>query len=137
MERKVKERRKMIVIRGIRGATTVEHDTESEVISAVEQLMEEIIRANDIDPEMVASVFFSATDDIHSVFPAKAIRNIEGWTYVPVTCMKEIPVTGSLPHCIRVMMHVNTSKGQQEIHHVYQAGAISLRPDLTKNYKCR
>lgn len=120
------------MIRGIRGATTVESDTEMEVISAVEKLMAEIIQANEVDPDMVASVFFSATEEIRSVFPAKALRKFEGWTYVPVTCMKEIPVSNSLPFCIRVMIHVNTTKSQKEIQHVYQAGATVLRPDLTK-----
>lgn len=120
------------MIRGIRGATTVERDTEMEVISAAEKLMAEIIQVNEIDPDMVASVFFSATEEIRSVFPAKALRKFEGWTYVPVTCMKEIPVSNSLPFCIRVMIHVNTTKSQKEIHHVYKAGATVLRPDLTK-----
>ncbi|MCP1494328.1 chorismate mutase [Peribacillus frigoritolerans] len=120
------------MIRGIRGATTVESDTEMEVISAVEKLMAEIIQVNEIDPDMVASVFFSATEEIRSVFPAKALRKFKGWTYVPVTCMKEIPVSNSLPFCIRVMIHVNTTKSQKEIQHVYQAGATVLRPDLTK-----
>ncbi|MDO7488281.1 chorismate mutase [Peribacillus sp. NPDC096622] len=120
------------MIRGIRGATTVERDTEMEVISAVEKLMGEIIQVNEIDPDMVASVFFSATEEIRSVFPAKALRKFEGWTYVPVTCMKEIPVSNSLPFCIRVMIHLNTTKSQKEIQHVYQAGATVLRPDLTK-----
>ncbi|AMM93680.1 chorismate mutase [Peribacillus simplex] len=118
------------MIRGIRGATTVEKDSEMEVIAAVEKLMAEIIQVNEIDPDMVASVFFSATDEIRSVFPAKALRKFEGWTYVPVTCMKEIPVSNSLPFCIRVMIHVNTAKSQKEIQHVYQAGATVLRPDL-------
>ncbi|MED3834879.1 chorismate mutase [Peribacillus frigoritolerans] len=120
------------MIRGIRGATTVESDTEMEVISAVEKLMAEIIQVNEVDPDMVASVFFSATEEIRSVFPAKALRKFEGWTYVPVTCMKEIPVSNSLPFCIRVMIHVNTTKSQKEIQHVYQAGATVLRPDLTR-----
>lgn len=120
------------MIRGIRGATTVESDTEMEVISAVEKLMAEIIQVNEVNPDMVASVFFSATEEIRSVFPAKALRKFEGWTYVPVTCMKEIPVSNSLPFCIRVMIHVNTTKSQKEIQHVYQAGATVLRPDLTK-----
>lgn len=120
------------MIRGIRGATTVESDTEMEVISAVEKLMAEIIQVNEVDPDMVASVFFSATEEIRSVFPAKALRKFQGWTYVPVTCMKEIPVSNSLPFCIRVMIHVNTTKSQKEIQHVYQAGATVLRPDLTK-----
>ncbi len=120
------------MIRGIRGATTVEKDIESEVVNAVEKLMIEMIAANQIDPEMVASVFVSATDDIRSVFPAKALRSMDGWKYVPVTCMAEIPVENSLKQCIRVMLHLNTTKSQEEIQHIYQAGAKVLRPDLTK-----
>lgn len=120
------------MIRGIRGATTVERDTESEVVAAVENLMNEMIAANEIDPEKVASVFVSATDDIRSIFPAKALRSMAGWQYVPVTCMAEIPVENSLKLCIRVMLHLNTTKSQEEIQHIYQAGAKVLRPDLTK-----
>lgn len=120
------------VIRGIRGATTVEHDTETEVLAAVDELMTEMIAANNIEPDDVASVFFSATDDIRSVFPAKGLRNREGWRYVPVTCMAEIPVEYSLKLCIRVMLHVNTQKTQKEIQHIYQAGATVLRPDLAE-----
>lgn len=120
------------MIRGVRGATTVEQDSETEVLAAVKELMSEMIAANQIDPEMVASVFISATDDIQSVFPAKALRSIDGWKYVPVTCMAEIPVEKSLKFCIRVMLHLNTEKSQAEIHHIYQAGAKVLRPDLVK-----
>lgn len=119
------------MIRGIRGATTVEQDTEEEVLAAVDQLMTEIIAVNEIDPNEVASVFVSATDDIHSVFPAKGLRSREGWKYVPVTCMAEMDVEHALTLCIRIMLHVNTIKSQQEIHHIYQAGAVVLRPDLT------
>lgn len=120
------------MIRGVRGATTVAQDTETEVLAAVEKLMIEMINANQIDPEMVASVLISVTDDIQSVFPAKALRSMDGWRYVPVTCMAEIPVENSLKLCIRVMLHLNTTKSQEEIQHIYQAGAKVLRPDLTK-----
>ena len=120
------------MIRGVRGATTVEQDTETEVVVAVENLMTEMIAANEIDPAMVASVFVSATDDIRSVFPAKALRSMDGWRYVPVTCMAEIPVENSLKLCIRVMLHLNTTKSQAEIQHIYQAGAKVLRPDLAE-----
>lgn len=120
------------MIRGVRGATTIAQDTEVEVLEAVEKLMIEMIDANQIDPEMVASVLISVTDDIRSVFPAKALRSMDGWKYVPVTCMAEIPVENSLQLCIRVMLHLNTTKSQEEIQHIYQAGAKVLRPDLTK-----
>lgn len=120
-----------MVIRGIRGAITIEENTESQIVEATEKLIREIISKNDIEADNVASVFISATDDINAAFPAKALRLIEGWTYVPVTCMREIPVANSLEKCIRVMLHINTDKSQADIHHIYLEKAIRLRPDLS------
>lgn len=119
------------MIRGVRGATTVPADSEKEILHAVEKLLEEMIDLNQINPEDVASVFISMTEELSAAFPAKAIRRFSGWTYVPVVCMREIPVTGSLPFCIRVMLHLNTDKSQKEIQHVYHGEAVLLRPDLT------
>lgn len=118
------------MIRGIRGAITIKENTESDIVKATEKLIRELIVKNDIEADNVASVFISATEDIDAAFPAKALRLIEGWTYVPVTCMREIPVANSLEKCIRVMLHINTEKKQADIHHVYLEKAISLRPDL-------
>nr|WP_249365492.1 chorismate mutase [Cytobacillus citreus] len=120
----------MSVIRGVRGATTVNDDNEIEIVQATEILLRKMIEENEIEAELVASVFISVTEDITAVFPAKAMRLIEGWKYVPVMCMREIPVASSLPKCIRVMIHVNTNIPQKEISHIYLGGAISLRPDL-------
>ncbi|WP_163183544.1 chorismate mutase [Neobacillus sedimentimangrovi] len=120
------------MIRGVRGATTVSANTEEEILSAAQELLMKLIEVNHIHPDSVASVFISTTEDINAVFPAKVLRNFEGWTYVPVMCMREIPVPNSLSKCIRVMMHVNTNKPQNEIHHVYLKGAKVLRPDLGK-----
>ncbi|MDZ5712008.1 chorismate mutase [Jeotgalibacillus haloalkalitolerans] len=118
------------MIRGIRGATTVDHDQQESIVNATFSLLEDMIEKNNIDPEDTASVFISTTDDINSVFPAKALRKLEGWEYVPVMCMSEIPVKDALPFCIRVMVHVNTPKKQKEIQHVYHHEAVKLRPDL-------
>lgn len=121
------------MIRGIRGAITVNENNDTEIINATEQLLRKMIEDNNtIDPNSVASVFISVTGDLSAAFPAKAMRLIDGWTYVPVMCMTEIPVPSSLEKCIRVMMHVNTNVPQEEINHIYLGGAISLRPDLTK-----
>ncbi|MCG6197445.1 chorismate mutase, partial [Anoxybacillus sp. LAT_38] len=60
----------------------------------------------------------------------QAARLLDGWQYVPLMCAREIPVPGSLPRCIRVMMHVNTDKAASEIHHVFMRDAVKLRPDL-------
>lgn len=118
------------MIRGVRGATTVEHNSAALILSATEELLATMIETNQIKPEAVASVFISTTDDITAVFPAKALRKFAGWTFVPVMCMKEISVPDSLSLCIRVMLHLNTDKAQQEIVHIYLKEAQSLRPDL-------
>ncbi|PIC71970.1 MULTISPECIES: chorismate mutase [unclassified Sporosarcina] len=119
-------------VRGIRGATTVENDDAFEVLRATESLVLEMAEANQFKPEDIGSVIVSTTVDVKAAFPAKAIRSIEGWTYVPVMCTHEIDVPGSMRKCIRVMMNVNTSKKQEEIQHIYQNNAVQLRPDLQK-----
>ncbi|OZI11667.1 chorismate mutase [Bacillaceae bacterium SAS-127] len=120
------------MIRGIRGATTVTANDATEMIDATEKLLQEMIVENELQPDDVCSVFISVTEDLAAVFPAKALRRFDGWSYVPVMCMKEIPVPGSLTKCIRVMMHVNTKLTQSEVKHIYLEQAISLRPDLQK-----
>ncbi|AYC29392.1 chorismate mutase [Paenisporosarcina cavernae] len=119
------------MIRGIRGATTITGDHLEELLIETEKLVLEMVRVNHVDPDEVASVIISTTTDICSGFPAKAVRSIEGWKYVPVMCTHEMVVSGSLPHCIRVLMHVNTSVSQEHIHHIYLNEAIGLRPDLS------
>lgn len=118
------------MIRGVRGATTVNSNTEEEIISSAEELFAKMIELNKIKPEDVASVFISTTDDINASFPAKALRKFNGWKFVPVMCMREMPVPDSLKMCIRVMLHLNTEKLQNEIVHVYLKEAHVLRPDL-------
>jgi chorismate mutase len=120
------------MIRGVRGATTVKSNTEDEIVKATEELFVKMIEKNDINPNDVASVFISATEDIDAGFPAKGMRQLEGWKYVPVMCMREMPVPNSLKMCIRVMLHLNTDKAQNEINHVYLQEAHILRPDLEK-----
>jgi len=121
----VKER-----VRGIRGATTVKCDEEALILKATEELLLELIAKNHINPEDVASVWVTTTPDLVSTFPAKAMRDLEGWSLVPVMCSTEIPVPNSLSRCIRLMLHINTTLSQEDIQHVYLHDAIQLRPDL-------
>lgn len=118
------------MIRGIRGATTVINNDKNEILSNTEELVVEMIQKNQIDPENVASVFVSVTAELNAAFPAKSIRNLSGWNYVPVMCMQEIDVPGSLQNCIRVMITVNTTIKQSDIQHIYHHEATKLRPDL-------
>jgi chorismate mutase len=121
------------MIRGVRGATTVTANSEEAIIAATEELFAKLIEVNQIQPDSVASVFVSTTEDVDAAFPAKALRKFQGWTYVPVMCMREMPVPNSLKMCIRIMMHVNTSVTQEKIVHVYLNDAQVLRPDLNNS----
>jgi chorismate mutase len=118
------------MIRGIRGATTIEENSEKEILLATHELLNQMILHNQIDPDKVASVFISTTVDITEAFPAKALREFKEWKFVPVMCMQELDVPGGLERCIRVMMHYNTTASQKDIQHIYLKNAVSLRPDL-------
>ena len=119
------------VVRGIRGATTVTEDTAGAILEATEELVREIVAANALRAEDVASALFTVTPDLHAEFPAAAARRM-GWTLVPLLNFTEIGVPGRLQKCIRVLVHVNTTRTQTEMVHVYLREAVSLRPDLVQ-----
>ena len=117
-------------IRGIRGAITVSADEPDLILQATRELLEEILAENEgMKPEDVGSALFTVTDDLASTFPAQGARQM-GWGLVPMLCAREIPVPGSLPGVIRVLVHWNTETSQDEITHVYLRDAVKLRPDL-------
>jgi chorismate mutase len=120
-----------MVVRGIRGAITVKEDNAAEVLQATGEVLEEIIKQNELNLEDIASIIFTTTADITSAFPAVAARSM-GLQLVPLLCSREIEVQGSLPLCIRLLLHVNTDKSQEEIHHVFLRDASQLRQDLKK-----
>lgn len=119
----------MIVVRGIRGAITVERDDRAAILDATERLLREIVARNGFTPEEVASALFTVTPDLVAEFPAAAARRM-GWTLVPLLNFTEIGVPGGLERCVRVLVHINTERRQDEIEHVYLDGAVALRPDL-------
>jgi chorismate mutase len=119
----------MTVCRGVRGATTVQANDRDQILNATRQLLGLMIRRNDIQSVDVASAQFTVTSDLTAEFPALAARQL-GWIEVPLLCGYEISVPGSLPQCIRVLVHWNTSRSQSEIEHVYLHEAKKLRPDL-------
>lgn len=121
-----------MMTRGIRGATTVTENNEALILETTKLLIEEMIEKNNVEPQMVSHVFISVTKDLNAGFPAKSLRQISGWSHVPVMCMKEIDVPNSLTKCVRIMMVVQTNEGQQDIKHVFQNEAVQLRPDLIK-----
>lgn len=113
--------------RGIRGATTVAANDRLEILARTRELLEVLVRLNDLRSEDVASIWFTVTADLDAEFPAFAAREL-GWTDVPLMCGREIPVSGALGKCIRVLITWNTEKAQSEIRHAFLHDARSLRP---------
>lgn len=113
--------------RGIRGATTVERNDRDDILRATRELLEIVVRLNGLRAEDVAYAWFTVTADLDAEFPAFAAREI-GWTEVPLMCGREIPVPGSLPRCIRLLIEWNTSKPQREVRHAFLHRAKELRP---------
>jgi chorismate mutase len=112
----------------LRGATTVEQNTSEDILGATEVLMREIMARNDLVPEAVVSCLFTLTEDLDAQFPAVAARQL-GFDQVPLMCAREIPVPGSLPRVIRVLMHYYADDGHRA-QHVYLGEARKLRMDL-------
>lgn len=116
-------------VRALRGATTVDSDEAEQVRARTIALLQEMVERNGIDHDDIISVLFTATDDIHSIFPAAAARDI-GFGDIPLICARELDIIGSAPLCIRVLMHMTTPLSRSELRHVYLEGASGLRDDL-------
>ena len=115
--------------RGIRGAVCAESNRPAAILSAARSLLEHIVTANELSAQDLASVIFTATADLDAAYPARAAREM-GWKHVPLLCMQEMAVEGSLERCIRVLVHWNTERPPEAVRHVYLGEARALRPDL-------
>jgi chorismate mutase len=118
-----------MLVRGIRGATTVEANSVEAILEATRELLGAMLKANEVDTELVASAFFTTTPDLTAEFPALAARDMVG-TNVALMCGHEMNKPGALGMCLRILLHVNTEKPARDIKHVYLRGAKVLRPDL-------
>ncbi|MDY6833829.1 MAG: chorismate mutase [Chloroflexota bacterium] len=112
--------------RGVRGATIVSANTKEEIVSAGMELLQEMVVANGVEKEDVASVLFTTTQDLNAEFPAVAARQM-GWTEIALLGGQEIQVEGSMPMCLRILLLINTEKRSNEIVHVYLKGTEVLR----------
>ena len=115
-------------LQGIRGATTVNRNDAAEILEATDELLRTLIAANDLEPDDIVSGLFTVTRDLDAAFPARAAEDF-GWNIVALLHATEIPVPGSLPKCIRLLVHAYTSRTRAEIKHCYLRGATVLRPD--------
>ncbi|HEY6065155.1 MAG TPA: chorismate mutase, partial [Thermoanaerobaculia bacterium] len=117
------------MLRGVRGATTVETDDAGQIADRTSELVRILVESNGIRSRDVASAVFTATPDLSATFPAVAARTVPGWETVPLLCAREIPVPGALARCIRVLIHWNTDRPASEIRHTFLRGARTLRPE--------
>ena len=121
----------MTTCRGIRGATTVEVNEAEAILNATAELLEQIVAANDVCEEDVVSVIFTMTPDLDAVYPAVAARQL-GWTHTALICTQEMAIAGSLPRCIRVLVHWNTDRPIDRVRHVVH-GRVAPQPfDLVR-----
>lgn len=97
--------------------------------------MQEVCHVNELNPEDVSSVFLTMTKDLNADFPAKAVRSMPGWQWVPLMCATEVEVPDAMKLCIRVLLHVNTTRSQKDMGHVYLEEAVKLRPDVVETYE--
>lgn len=116
-------------VRALRGATRVDADTREQVAERVQELVRALLERNQLGHDDLVSVIFTATGDIHSMFPAEAARGV-GLGDVPLLCARELDIEGKPDRCIRLLAHVVTERPRSDLHHVYLQGTASLRDDL-------
>ncbi len=114
--------------RGIRGAITVPENKKEAVGAATKELLQKMIKVNEVKISDIACILFTTTSDLNAAFPAAAAREL-GWAQVPLLCGHEMNVPGSLPSCLRVLVLFNTDKRNEEMVHVYLGGAVTLRDE--------
>lgn len=121
-----------MTVRALRGATTIDHDETAHLTDRVRELVQAMLEDNDLTPDDFISVIVTATPDIKSVFPAKAIRD-QGFDDIPLLGAQELDVDGAMPLCIRLLAHIETDKARSELRHCFQYGAQALRPDMQQS----
>jgi chorismate mutase len=120
-----------MAVRAIRGAIQIDADDRGNLLQATAELVTKVMHANSLESADLISVWFTATPDVTSEFPAVAAREL-GLGDVPLMCSVEMNVAGAMPRVIRLMMHVETKTARSQIQHVYLRGAQALRQDLAQ-----
>ncbi|MEO8694368.1 MAG: chorismate mutase [Acidimicrobiales bacterium] len=100
------------------------------MVERVTTLLADMFSRNHVDLDDVISIFFTATDDLHCMFPAEAARTM-GLSDIPLMCARELDITGGMPRCVRVMAQVESHHARSAVEHIYHGDARSLRPDIS------
>lgn len=119
-------------IRAVRGATQLDVDEADHLLERTAELMQAVLKRNDLTSDDVISIILTATSDVSSAFPAAAVRAL-GITDVPMLCAQELDIAGAMPRVVRMMAHVETPRPRHEIRHVYLHGTSVLRDDLAED----
>jgi len=117
--------------RGIKGATTADQNSEASMLSAARDLLDQLVKANNLAPDDVAAMLFTCSPDLNAAFPARVAREM-GFQDVPLLGGQEMLVPGAVEKCIRILLLVNTERSQTELVHVYLKGARVLRPEYAR-----
>ncbi|GHJ29357.1 MULTISPECIES: chorismate mutase [Streptomyces] len=120
-----------MAVRAVRGAVQLERDEPEHLHERVSALLTAILERNDLDPDDLISVWFTATPDLHSDFPAAAARKL-GITDVPLICAQELDIEGAMPRVVRILAHIETPLAKSDVAHVYLGAAASLRKDIAQ-----
>ena len=118
-----------MAVRAVRGAIQVESDDSAEVYRGVREMLAAVLERNGLMATDVISIFFTATPDLTSCFPAAGARQV-GFSDVPLLCASEIAVPGALPRTVRLLAHVETELPRGDIRHAFLGAAAALRDDL-------
>jgi chorismate mutase len=116
-------------VRALRGATTLDTDERDHLIARTQELIAAVFERNQLTEDDLISIVFTATDDVHSAYPAEAARDA-GITHVPLLCARELEIDGGIARCIRILIHAYTGRSATELRHVYLHAARQLRTDL-------
>ena len=116
-------------LRALRGATTVDANDAASIVAGTSELLTEMVDRNEVKIDDLVSLIFTTTPDLNAEFPAAAARSL-GIAHVPLLCAQEIEVPGDVPRCIRVMIHLYTTRDYASLRHVYLGAARQLRTDL-------
>lgn len=117
------------MVRGVRGATTVEKNEAPLIIERVKELLLQLVAENNMELDDIGAVIFSSTPDLEAAFPAVAARQL-GWSTVPLFGTQEMDIDGGVPLCIRILILWNTELPPRAIRHIYLHAAVVLRPDI-------
>nr|WP_202471664.1 chorismate mutase [Streptomyces sp. SID4921] len=120
-----------VAVRAVRGAVQLDRDEAGHMDERVSELLTTVLERNQLVADDLISVWFTATPDLHSDFPAAAARGL-GIVDVPLICAQELDIAGAMPRVVRILAHVETYLSKSEISHVYLGATGALRKDIAQ-----